>query len=215
MLSDSDDRDLARENARLRTRQLVAAWALGSWAVATVIFCAWTTPLTIADSGEDGFRFWNLLLAAVVGGIAYLILFSVAFNDDDEPSIRKLLAVSALIPAACLIGGFVLASKHEQFDRGLGSFAAYAGRFPRNALGEPFIVSDNSTIVTTCAKQVRTRDTYFCVETITEPLFRHRGEYVISGSFRFRRSDQDPEAPSGLILRPFACSGDTVVCESD
>ena len=203
---------VARENARLRKRQLLVGWAVGSWVVATVIFCLWTAPLDVAHAGEDGFRFINLFNAVWVGGIAYLILFGVVFRSDDEPSTRKLLAISAVIPVACVIGGFALASKHEQFDRGFKSFAAYTGHFPRNALGEPYISSDYSSVVTTCAKQIRTSDTHFCVETITQPKFPHRGDYVIDGSFRFRERDQDSSAPPGLILAPFDCSGDTTAC---
>jgi hypothetical protein len=211
-VSADQETELARENARLRKSQRLAAWAVGSWVIATIIFCVWTTPLGIYDASDDGFRFGDLVIAIWAGAIAYVILFSVAFNKDAAPPTRKMLAVSAVIPVACLIGGVVLASKHEQFDRGFKSFAAYTGHFPRNALGKPYISSDDSSVVTTCAKQIRTPDTHFCVETITQPHFKHRGDYVIEGSFRFRERDQDPTAPSGLILAPFDCSGDTVAC---
>jgi hypothetical protein len=58
----------------------------------------------------------------------------------------------------------------------------------------------------------RTADTHFCVETVTQPKFAHRGDYVIQGSFRFRERDQDPDAPSGIILDAFDCSGNAAAC---
>jgi peptidoglycan/LPS O-acetylase OafA/YrhL len=121
---------LARENARIRKGQVLAACALGSWAIATVILCVWTTPFGITDAGRADFSIGNLVLAAFGGAALYALLFGIAFRDDDKPSTRKLLAVSAVIPLACLIGGFALASKHEQFDRGVQVVRCLHGSLP-------------------------------------------------------------------------------------
>jgi len=45
-------------------------WGLGSWIVATIIYCAWTAPLGITNAGDAAFGPGNLLAAAVLGRLS-------------------------------------------------------------------------------------------------------------------------------------------------
>jgi hypothetical protein len=204
-----DDVDVAAER-HSRDAMRLAVWALGSWLVATVIFCVWTTPVQVSQAGDATFSVGKLLICALVGGFFYIVGYAGLAEGGGELTTRRLLIVCAVVPVALLIAGGLLFGKHLQYRRGLDAFDTYTGRFPRSALGDPYVLSDRSSVVVVCARQVRTADTQFCVESITQPKYKHKGDYVIEGSFRFRERDQ--AGPAGSIDNAFDCSGTPVAC---
>jgi hypothetical protein len=156
-MHDADDAAALQENRELRKSQTLWAWGLASWLVAAIVFCTWTTPLGISNADDADLSFGNLAMAALAGAFAYAMLFGAAFAHERDGVIgkRKLLAVGAVIPAACVVIGLGLHSRHVQWERGLSAFAAYTGHFPRNGLGHAYVESDRSSVVTVCAKQIQ------------------------------------------------------------
>ena len=207
----SDFRELADENGRLtrdnrelrRKRDLWVA-GLASWSVATVIWCAWTTPLSSSNATDADWSFGNLAMAVLLGAIAYSLLFGWAFIHDQDPSGRKLWAVGSVIPLVLLVAGFALRPEHLVASRSLRAFDTYTGDFPPNALGEPYIADTHENIAWVCAKQIQTRDTHFC--TVVWTGEKYRDNFHVAGGFRFHEEDQY-DNPSGIPVGQFDCFG--------
>lgn len=185
-----------------------SVWAAvaASWLAAALLFLYWVRPISPDQYGEPiGYSDW---VPVILGGGFLYGLIGSQLVERVSRSWRTVAAWCLVLPVGLAVWGATLQDRHGYWREGVEAFNAYTGHFPRNALGEPYVLDEGSSVTTVCARQVKTQDTNFCVETVTDPDYDIPGEWDVLGSFRFRSGDQGGYAPEDVLFNQFDCTGD-------
>lgn len=207
------EREVAR---RVAARQLAEAeesqwrWtcALVSLGACVLVFATLVSPVS-SSNAYDGPLMETLLIAVPLGGAIGALLFGGL--QAAGVGRRRWVAAFAVAPAVVAGYGLYLSPVHTAYSEGRDAFIRYTAKFPEGALGEPYVLGDvprESGYVSVCARQVRTEDTVFCVDSAQRPSDSGTERFEVVGSYRFKEGGVDEYGG----FDAFDCAGDAVVC---